>query len=143
MVFTFERRPYGPDSTPEEIQAIKDCIFVYQPGIIYWRELPVQSLFQYDLLDERLKEETTNLTSFDLLVDLVRAARPSPAIRERLRQLFKSKEKLRRVAVFTGRNFMLNVAAKFVLGGSVGLRNFSVSRTLEEALEELRHAQER
>jgi hypothetical protein len=32
---------------------------------------------------------------------------------------------------------MLNVAAKFVLGGSIGLENFSVHQTLEQALQGL------
>ena len=40
-------------------------------------------------------------------------------------------------AVYTGKNFMLNVAAKFVLGG-IGLRSFSVHKTREQALEALR-----
>jgi hypothetical protein len=143
MSYVFENRAYGPESTPEEVQAIKECITVHEPGILLWRELPVHSLFSLDVVEERLQLLIRDLDRYDLLVDLVRAAPPSPAVRERLKRIFKSQAKLGRVAVFTERNFMLNVAAKFVLGGSVGLRKFSVHRTAEEALEELRHAPER
>jgi hypothetical protein len=139
MVYSFEQRPYGPDSTSQEVQAIQDCIQLSEPGIVSWRELPIQSLFHLDLFEKRLKELTRDLDSFDLLVDLVQAAPPPPEIRARLQHLFKAQEKIRRIAVFTGKNFMLNVAAKFVLGGSVGLRNFSVHKSREQALEELRH----
>jgi hypothetical protein len=139
MTFVFQKRPYGPESTPEEIQAIKDSVRLCEPGIVSWRELPVQSIYHLNLMEEKLIELTRDLPRFDLLIDLVEADAPGPEIRERLKSLFSGQSKLGKTAVFTGKNFMLNVAAKFVLGGSVGLRNFSVHRTLEEALEELHH----
>ena len=46
LSFAFEVRPYGPASTPEEVQAIKDCIYVYRPGVVMYRELPIQSFFR-------------------------------------------------------------------------------------------------
>jgi hypothetical protein len=52
--------------------------------------------------------------------------------------VFTRQTKMRRVAVFTGRNFMLNVAAKFVLGAAIGLKNLTVHSTLEEAVGALR-----
>jgi hypothetical protein len=137
MTFKFDRRPYGPESTPQEVQAIKECIFLCDPEIIYWRELPVQSAFQLDLFEQRLNELSKHGSGYDLVIDLVEAGPPEPEIRERLKQLFAGQKKLRRVAVFTGKNFMLNVAAKFVLGGSIGLENFSVHQTFEQALREV------
>ena len=143
MAYVFENRAYGPESTPEEIQAMQECITIHEPGILLWRELPVQSLFSLDVVEERLQILTRDLDRYDLLIDLVRATPPSPAVRARLKRIFTSQAKLGRVAVFTGKNVMLNVAAKFVLGGSVGLRKYSVHRDAEEALDELRHAPKR
>jgi hypothetical protein len=138
MTFKFEARPYGPDSTPQEIQAIKDRISVHSPGVLCWKEVPVQSIFQFDLFEQRLNELSKDLPYYDLIIDLTEAHPPSADCRERLKPLFTGQTKMRRVAVFTEKNFMLNIAAKFVLGGSVGLKSFSVYKTREAALEDLR-----
>lgn len=140
MRYKFEARPYGPGSTPEQVQAIRDCIYLHAPNIIYWRELPVQSVFQFDLFEQRLNELSQDITHYDLLIDLTEAMPPNGECRERLKPLFSGQGKMRRVAVFTGKNFMLNIAAKFVLGSSVGLKNFSVSKTLDAAIEDCRRA---
>jgi hypothetical protein len=132
--FKFEIRPYGPGSTPEEVQAIKDCIYLFKPGVVMYRELPIQSIFQLDLFHEQLNEVGSKLPSYSLLIDLIEAKPPNAEIRSRLKTLFGSQKNMRTAAVYTGKNFMLNVAAKFVLSG-IGLRSFTVHKTLEEALE--------
>jgi hypothetical protein len=134
MAVILEERPYGPDSTAEEIKAIRECICLYNDGIVMYKEVPVQSVFQLDLFMEKIREITTDLASFDMLIDLTEANRPSPEIRTHLKKCFNELEKLRHVAVFTGQNFMLNIAAKFVLS-SCGIRSYSVHKKLEEALE--------
>jgi hypothetical protein len=132
--FKFEVRPYGPESTQDEVQAIKDCIYVYKPGVVMYRELPIQSIFQLDLFHAKLNEVASTLASYALLIDLTDARPPNAAIRVRLKSLFGSQANMRTAAVFTGKNFMLNVAAKFVLSG-IGLKSFTVHKTLPEALE--------
>jgi hypothetical protein len=52
--------------------------------------------------------------------------------------VFKNDAKLRRVAVFTGRNFLVNIACKFVFTAA-GLSDFTIHNTLEQALEALNH----
>jgi hypothetical protein len=136
--FAFEVRPYGPDSTPEEVQAIKDCVYLYKAGIVMYRELPIQSVFHLDLFQEKLTQVAGPLTSYALLIDLVAAKPPNAEIRSRLKALFASQQNLRTAAVFTGKNFMLNVAAKFVLSG-IGLKSFTIHKTLEEALKAVEH----
>src|SRR5262245_57097989 len=54
-----ESRPYGPDSTPEEIQAIRNRVSVYDGDIVMYKEVPVQSLFQLDLFQEKLEQITS------------------------------------------------------------------------------------
>jgi hypothetical protein len=136
--FKFEVRPYGPASTPEEVQAIKDCVYVYKPGIVMYKELPVQSIFQLDLFHEKLNDVGSKLESYALLIDLIEAKPPGAEIRTRLKTLFGSQKNMRTAAAFTGKNFMLNVAAKFVLSG-IGLKSFTVHKTLDEALEAVGH----
>jgi hypothetical protein len=99
-------------------------------------EVPVPSPFQVRLFKTRLDEVSANLSSYDLLIDLTVAKPPNAEVREALKGLFGSQTKIRKIGVYTGRNFMLNVAARFVLG-SVGMRDFTVHKTLEEALKSL------
>jgi hypothetical protein len=136
--FALEVRAYGPDSTPEEVQAIRDCIYLYKPGVIMYRELPIQSIFHLDLFQEKLIEVGGALPPYALLIDLTAARPPNAEIRSRLKTLFSAQKNLRTAAVFTGKNFMLNVAAKFVLSG-IGLKSFTVHKTLEEALQAVDH----
>jgi hypothetical protein len=132
-----EVRPYGPDSTPEEIEAIRARVFLHDERTVGYREMPIQTPFHIDQYDAKIQELTAELDTFDLLIDLTEAKPPSAETRARLRKLFSSQTKMARAAVFTGRNFMLNVAAKFVLSG-MGLQSFSVHTTREQALEALR-----
>jgi hypothetical protein len=136
MPMKLEARAYGPSSTPAEIEAIKACISLYSADIILYRELPVQSVFHLDLFEERLHELSGGMRAYDLLIDLTEAQFPSGAIRARLKKMFLGQKKLRRIAVFTGKNFLINTAAKFVLS-EPGL-SFSVHTELEDALARLR-----
>jgi hypothetical protein len=138
MPVELQSRPYGEDSTPEEIQAIRARIYRYADKLIMYREVPVQSRFQLRHFEERLNEVSADMDYYDLLIDLTAAEPPNAEMRELLKKLFSAQTKLRKTAVFTGRNFMLNVAARFVLG-MAGLRSFSVHKTQEEALEAVGH----
>jgi hypothetical protein len=126
-------RPYGPESTPEEIKAIEACIYVLADGVLMYKEVPIPSIFQLDIFERRMTE-LGDRSGYRLIIDLTEAQPPSAAIRERLKRLFGG-QPLRRVAVFTGKNFMLNIAAKFVLGGIIGLKNVSIHKTREEAVD--------
>src|SRR5262245_56120625 len=104
-----------------------------------YREVPVLSLFQIDLFHQRLDEIAEGLDSYRLLVDLTRPAPPTPELRARLKRMFKSQEKLRQVAVFTGESgdrFMLSIAAQFVFS-VLGPPSFSVHNEFDEALQAL------
>ena len=36
MAVILEERPYGSDSTEEEIKAIRECIYLYKDGILMY-----------------------------------------------------------------------------------------------------------
>ena len=46
----FEQRPYGPESTPEEREAIADRVSVVDDRILLIHEVPVQSPFSVKLM---------------------------------------------------------------------------------------------
>lgn len=128
-----ERRTYGPESSPGEIKAIKDRIYLRASDVVMYEELQVQSVFHLDLFEEKLHELARGLRSYGLLIDLTEAEFPGAEIRARLKRLFASQAKLRAIAVYTGRNFLINAAAKYVLNEPY-LPPFSVHTTEEEAL---------
>lgn len=138
MGIQLEARPYGPESSQEEIAAIKSRVYWYAEGIIMYREVPVLSAFQLNLFGEKLRELASRIVdSYILIIDLTETEPPNAESRAKLRLLFAEQTKMKRAVVFTGRNFLINVAAKFVLG-SVGLKSFTVHGTLTEALEATR-----
>jgi hypothetical protein len=136
MGVELQARPYGPDSTPEEIEAIRARVVRVDDRVLMYHEMPVPSLFQVKIFRERLDALSADMTEFDMVIDLTIAKPPNAEVREALRTLF-TMPKLRRVAVFTGRNFMLNVAARFVLG-AMGIKG-TVHKTQEDALASLKH----
>jgi hypothetical protein len=132
-----EARPYGPDSTPEEIAALRERVMRLGDNLLMYQEVPVPSLYQVGLFREWIDALSADMTHYDLVVDLTAAKPPNAEVREALRKLFTTQPKLKHVAVFTGRNFLLNVAARFVLG-SMGLKG-TVHKTKEDALAHLGH----
>lgn len=128
-----EPRAYGPGSTRAEIEAIKARVYPYRRDVVMYLEMPVQSLFHLDLFEQRLTEISSRMSSFTLLIDLTVAEFPSASIRARLKKLFAGQRKLRRIAVFTGKNFIINSAAKFVLSDDA-MPPFSVHTMLDQAL---------
>jgi len=128
-----EKREYGPDSTAEEREVIRAMIFMHKPDVLYWKEVPVMSIWQVEQFGKRIDELTKNLDHFSILIDLTESKPPNAPIRAALRKVFSPLKKrgVDRAAAFTGKNFLINVAAKFVLGGS-GL-NFSVHTKKEDA----------
>ena len=75
-----------------------------------------------------------------LIIDLTEALRPDAETREYLRQKFHPiKDNLEHVAIYTGKNVILNIAAKFVLRG-IGLEPYSLHTKHEEALAAIKNA---
>ena len=134
MEHEIENRAYEPNSTPEEILALKDRVSFYDDEIVLYKETPVQTEFQLDICFKQIEDITSELSSFFLIIDLTEAQPPSANIRSLLRLKFmRLKDKLPYVALYTGKNFMLNLAAKFVLS-NLDLKAFSIFKTKKEAI---------
>lgn len=129
-----EARAYDESCTEQEREALRQRVQRLDDDTLFYEEVPVPSPFQVELMFARLRELTVDLPRFYYVVDLRVAERPSAELRELLKQGFHEfKHRIVHASVFTGKNFMLNVAVKFVFNG-FGFRSFSVHKTREEAM---------
>jgi len=132
-----EAREYGPDSTERELQLLRSRVRLLADDVVLYEEVPVQSLFQIDVMFESLREVTRDLNKFFYVISLRDAGRPTVDTRNHLKMRFQEfHERIHHAAVYTGKNFMLNVAIKFVFNG-FGFHSYSVHRTVEQAIQEI------
>ena len=132
---SIERRVYGPDSSPEEIAAIQARLSRYNADTFVWEEMPIQSPFSVEVMLREIQRQTANLPSFNLVVNLTQAEPPPQEVRTALYRSLDALTNMKRCACYTGRNFLLNAAAKFVL---VAVRvKVTVHKTLEDALRDV------
>lgn len=134
-----EARPYGPESSEVERQALRDRVSLIEERVLLFRAVPVPTPFQLDLCFDRIEELTAGTPSFALIIDLTEGRRPSAEARAHLRERFSSLTRLVHTALFVGPSLVLTVAARFVLRSS-GHRSFTIHRRYEDALEAARHA---
>lgn len=128
-----EAKAYGPDSSPAEIQAIEARLSLIRPDVVMYREVPVPSAFQIGVFQAQIQRLTAGLEGYALIMDLSQARPPGKPVREALRGFFAAQPRLRRVAVFTGGNFLINGVARLLLRSS-GVRDLTMCKDEAEAL---------
>ena len=132
--FVFEKRAYNEDSTAEEVQAIKDNVYIYDHQTIYLKDIPVASPFSIGLVFEQAELLGRQLGKHGLIIDISETKRPDAATRRRINQRFTQLlENISHVAFCTGQNFLINTAARFVMY-QTNLNSFSINKTVEEAV---------
>jgi len=138
MSVTIESRAYGPNSTPDEIEALRNRVSFHKGFTVLFREVPIGSEFQAGVCLGRVKELLHKHDCHSVIIDLSEANRPNPKFAEALKNQFRQMEdQLKHVVVFTGKNFLINVAAKFVLAGIP--QRFAVLKTMAQAEEAIRN----
>ena len=142
MGYQLERRPYGEDSTEEQIAALRERVSLLEPGILLWREIPMHTQFTIKTFEDELNRGSREHGARLLLIDIAEASVPNAEIREALRHLVRRllSGPFDRLAVATGRNFFLTVSARFVLGAAIDQTRCPLYSTNEEALADLRNA---
>src|SRR5262245_11973560 len=73
--------PDYADMTPEERSAMLSRVYVIEPGIVFYRELPEPSVESIDLMLGRLYELGCQWPTFIEVLDLSKAIRPTPPVR--------------------------------------------------------------
>lgn len=112
-----------------------------QNRILFYREVPKPT--KQSLTDnfKRVAKLAKDYEEFSLLIDLSNAERPSAEIRQHVSEkLGLFREKINHLAIYTGKNFILNMAVTFTFR-KVNLESYSIHKTLEEAekaIEEIR-----
>lgn len=139
MGLTIEPRAYGPDSTPEEVEALRGRVSLHDGLTVLFHEVTILSEFQIDVCFDRIEELIREHDCPNLIIDLRNSQRPKARLARKLRQRMTQMEnRLKRIAIFSGKNFMVNVAARFVLAGIP--QQVGVYKTQAEAEEWLKDA---
>ena len=139
-IVELEERPYGPESTHEEREAIADRASVVDDRILLIHEIAVQSPFSVKVMFDRFQSLARDWDRFAYVVDLTDAKRPDPETRAALKaQILAISSRVTHLAVAVGDNQLMRAMARLFAYG-MGLTNVSIHATRAEAIEEARRA---
>ena len=139
-IVELEERPYGPESTHEEREAIADRASVVDDRILLIHEMAVQSPFSVKVMFERFQALAHDWDRFAYVVDLTEAKRPDPETRAALKaEILGISPRVTHLAVAVGDNQLMRAMARLFAYG-MGLTNVSIHSTRAEAIEEARRA---
>jgi len=139
-IVELEERPYGPESTHEEREAIADRASVVDDRILLIHEIAVQSPFSVKVMFDRFQSLARDWDRFAYVVDLTDAKRPDPETRAALKaQILGISPRVTHLAVAVGDNQLMRAMARLFAYG-MGLTNVSIHATRAEAIEEARRA---
>jgi hypothetical protein len=135
---TVEARPYGAEMTPEERRTLLSRVYVVEPGIVFYREVPVQSVESIDLMLARLYELGCEWPTFIEVLDLSTVVRPTPAVRAVIRSwMLRLSPRMAHLCVIIEKNFVMRAVARFV-AYSMNITNVTFFETEAEALDAAR-----
>ena len=131
---TIEEKPYDENSSEQEIEALKLRVTLEEGNIVLFKEAPIQTAFSVTVLFDQIASIAEPMEEYSLLIDLTEANRPGAKARKVLNErLCNLGSNLKHVAYFTGKNFIINTAIKFVMYGT-GSDSYSVHTKKEDAL---------
>jgi hypothetical protein len=135
---TVEARPYGADMTAEERRILLSRVYVVEPGIVFYREIPVQSVESIDLMLARLYELGCQWPTFIEVLDLSTVVRPTPAVRAVIRGWMRRlSPRMAHLCVIIEKNFVMRAVARFV-AYSMNITQVSFFETEAEAVDAAR-----
>jgi len=135
---TVEARPYGADMTAEERRILLSRVYVVEPGIVFYREIPVQSVESIDLMLARLYELGCQWPTFIEVLDLSTVVRPTPAVRAVILGLMRRlSPRMAHLCVIIEKNFVMRAVARFV-AYSMNITQVSFFETEAEAVDAAR-----
>jgi hypothetical protein len=124
--------------TAAEREQLLSQVFVIEPGIVFYREIPVQSKESVDLMLGRLDELSRQWPEFIEVLDLAKVLRPSPAVRAVIREWMKKLvPRMTHMCVIVETNVVIRAVARFV-AYSMDVRQISFYDTEAEAIDAAR-----
>jgi hypothetical protein len=135
---TIEARPYGAEMTPDERDTLLSRVYVVEPGIVFYREIPVQTVESIDLMLGRMYELGCQWPTFIEVLDLSTVIRPSPAVRVAIRGwMQRIAPRMAHMCIIVEQNFVIRAVARFV-AYSMNVTQLSFYETEAEALDAAR-----
>ena len=124
--------------TEEEREQLLSQVFVIESGIVFYREIPVQSVESVDLMLGRLHELSGQWPEFIEVLDLSKVLRPSPAVRAAIRVWIKKMApRMTHMCIIVESNVIIRAVARFV-AYSMDVRQVSFYDTEAEAIDAAR-----
>lgn len=124
--------------TGEEREQLLSQVFVIESGIVFYREIPVQSVESVDLMLGRLYELSGQWPEFIEVLDLSKVLRPSPAVRAAIRAWIKKMApRMTHMCIIVESNVIIRAVARFV-AYSMDVRQVSFYDTEAEAIDAAR-----
>ncbi len=116
---------------------VKSRFAIVDEDIITYNEVPEISVLSIEIFFRELKIFMSSLDNCYLLVSLVEAQLPSALNRRHISKNFKKiasgDNNLKHVVFVTGKNFIINTAARFVMHQN-GIKSFSMTERTDLAL---------
>ena len=135
---TIEARPYGADMTPDERDTLLSRVYLVEPGIVFYREIPVQTVESVDLMLARMYDLGCQWPTFIEVLDLSTVIRPSPAVRAVIRDwMLRIAPRMAHMCVIVEKNVVIRAVARFV-AYSMNVTQLSFYETEAEALDAAR-----
>lgn len=133
-----ENRPYGPDSTQEEIEMLRNRVTLLDQDTVHFFEVPVMSIFQIEIVCNEIGKYLDDGAKY-LVINLTVANPPDSPLREQLKKCYsKYTHLIHHVSFYTGKNTILNLIAKYMVR-TVGYKKYTFHKTKEQALSALKN----
>jgi hypothetical protein len=124
--------------TPEERSEMLSRVYVIEPGIVFYREVPVQSVESIDLMLGHLYELGSQWPTFIEVLDLSKAERPTPAVRAVLKSWMRRlAPRMAHLCIIVESNFVMRAVARF-MAYSMNVTQLSFYETEAEAIDAAR-----
>ena len=121
-----------------EIKSIRDNIFLHEEDIVIWKETQYLSKNTIKISFKKLKELTSSMKNFYLIVDLSDSKRPDMEYIKILKTgMHEMTERgMLGIYIFFEKNIMFRSIARYV-AARIGIPVFSVKKTREEVINDI------
>lgn len=126
-------RALDANCSPTERALLRQRVKLVEPRLIYYHEVPIQSVFSIDVLFDQMNELSQPWPTFAYVLDLRDAQKPPTEVRRHLKYRVELVQKrVVRVSTLVGSNVMM-AAMAHIWGLAMGLP-ISVHTNVEDAL---------
>ena len=109
-------------------------VYIYEQGIIYYKELHIATPESVLLFFSRVFELGKQFDNYGILIDLRDAKVPDAVTRRTINDEFsKLCDEASHVSFVTGKNILINTAAKFVMF-QTDLNSYTVNKNIEDGI---------